>query len=78
MATKIKGEPVHLLDDDVVVLKREHNVMYQQCCDCGLVHRIEASPRSEDVRLRFVRVGNAFPLDEFTPETEVEFAAGQV
>lgn len=71
--TKIT-EPVHLSSDDVVVLKPEQDFMYQQCCDCKLVHRIEVSPRAKELRLKFVRLEHEFPFEEFTPETHVEFA----
>lgn len=55
--------PQEVASEDVVVLKAEHSVMFQQCCGCGLTHKIEVSPRESDLRMRFVNIGYSFPAD---------------
>lgn len=73
MSQVIENEPVHLSSDDVIILKPDVSVMYQKCCDCGLVHRVEVSPRSEEIRFRHVNIGYEFPSD-IIMRTEVERA----
>lgn len=69
--TELIEAPVRVASEDVLVLKAEQSEMYQQCCGCGLTHRIEVSPRDKDLRLRFVNIGHQFPPD-LTVETYLE------
>lgn len=63
MITVKTTEPAHLNSDDVVVIAANHDHFYQQCCDCGLVHRVEVLGREPALRLMFVRIGPNFPAD---------------
>lgn len=72
----VREAAVNLSDDDVLVLKPEQPVMYQQCCGCGLVYRVEVSERSNDLRFRFIRKGYTMPYSEFEPVTHLERLTG--
>lgn len=63
MSEVVRDTPVHISSDDIIILLPDQPVMYQKCCDCGLVHRIEVSPRTEEIRFRHVNIGYEFPPD---------------
>lgn len=68
----ITEKPVRVDDRDVLVLPRGQHVLFQQCCDCGLTHRIEVRGNNEaELRFRFINIGNGLPL-ELEPVTVLE------
>lgn len=56
-------EPIRLSRDDQVLLEAGQSVMFQQCCDCGLTHRIDFEGNKGDLWLRFESIGKQFPSD---------------
>lgn len=56
-------EPVKLSSEDQVLLDAAQRVMFQQCCDCGLTHRIEVEGNKGDLWFRWVNIGKQFPPD---------------
>lgn len=56
-------EPYRLSSDEQILLKAEQTVFYQQCCDCGLTHRVEVEGNKGDLWFRHVNIGKEFPPD---------------
>jgi len=44
-------EPRHLDDDLTIVLTKDHKILLQKCCDCGLWHEWHFKRRGADILL---------------------------
>ncbi len=57
MTNRVHTAPCKVASEDVVRVLPEQKILYQECCDCGLQHRIEILSREPVLKLRFVNIG---------------------
>ena len=56
---ELHAEPAKIASEDIVHVQPDQHILYQQCCDCGLRHRIEIIERHPVLKLRFYNIGEA-------------------